>query len=105
VVKTVHQAHTGKLSIARLWHGKIADGATIAGTRLAGLYQVMGQDTEKLAQAGEGDLVALGRLDEVATGDLLTEAGRVAEPAMEWPEVLPPVFSLAVTPLNRADEV
>jgi elongation factor G len=82
VVKTVHQAHTGKLSIARLWHGKIADGATIAGTRLAGLYQVMGQDTEKLAQAGEGDLVALGRLDEVATGDLLTEAGRVAEPAM-----------------------
>ncbi len=105
VVKTIHQSHTGKLSIARLWHGKIADGATIAGTRLAGLYRVMGQDTEKLAQAGEGDLVALGRLDDVTTGDLLTEAGKVTESAMEWPEGAPPVFSLAITPLNRADEV
>ena len=105
VVKTVHQSHTGKLSVARLWHGKIADGATIAGTRLAGLYRVMGQDSEKLAQAGEGDLVALGRLDDVATGDLLTEAGPVTDAAMEWPETAPPVFSLAITPLNRADEV
>ena len=105
VIKTVHQSHTGKLSVARVWHGKIADGATIAGTRLAGLYRVMGQDSEKLAQAGEGDLVALGRLDDVATGDLLTEAGPVTDAAMEWPETAPPVFSLAITPLNRADEV
>jgi elongation factor G len=105
VVKTVHQSHTGKLSIARLWHGKIADGTTIAGARLAGLYRIMGQDSEKLAQAGEGDLIALGRLDDVATGDLLTEAGPVTGSAMEWPEVAPPVFSLAITPLNRADEV
>ena len=105
VVKTIHQAHTGKLSVARLWRGKIADGGTVAGSRLAGLFRIMGQENEKLDEAGEGALVALGRLDEVATGDLLTEASRITESDMAWPDIKPPVFSMAVAPLNRQDEV
>ena len=30
VVKTYHAAHTGKLSVARLWRGTLSDGATVA---------------------------------------------------------------------------
>ncbi len=105
VVKTIHQPHTGKLNVTRLWHGTISDGMTLAGGRLSGLFRLMGQDSEKLTEAGEGDLVALGRLDEVATGDLLTEAGRVTDSAMSWPDVKSPVFALAIQPQNRQDEV
>ncbi len=105
VVKTYHQAHLGKLSIARIWRGTIAEGATIGGERLSGLYHLMGSDNQKLTEAGEGELVALQRLEEVETGDLLTSQGRVTDSGMAWPETLTPVYSLAVEPQNRQDEV
>ncbi|MDH3593515.1 MAG: elongation factor G [Rhodospirillales bacterium] len=105
VVKTLHQSHTGRLSIARIWHGKIEDGMTLAGERLSGLYHVMGGENQKLSKAGTGDLVALGRLEELQTGDLITAEGRSAGADMLWPEVKSPVFSLAVAPKNRQDEV
>ncbi|MCG8359319.1 MAG: elongation factor G [Kiloniellales bacterium] len=105
VVKTYHQAHLGKLSIARLWRGTISDGATIGGERMSGLYHLMGSDNKKLGEAGEGELVALQRLEEVETGDLLSSSGRVADSGMIWPEVLTPVYALAIEPQNRQDEV
>src|SRR3546814_16708234 len=48
---------------------------------------------------------ALGRMDARKTADLLTEAGRQAGAGMAWPEAPKPVFSLAVRPHNRQDEV
>jgi len=38
VVKTFHAAHTGKLSVARIWRGSVKDGATLGGERVSGLY-------------------------------------------------------------------
>lgn len=105
VVKTLHQAHLGKLSIARVWHGQIADGDTIGGERPSGIYRVMGQDTKKVATAGAGELVALQRLEEVQTGDLLTDSGRNTDSGMHWPDVKAPVFAMAVVPENRQDDV
>jgi elongation factor G len=66
---------------------------------------MMGHETQKVGAAEEGDLVALQRLEEVKTGDLLTPAGRVDGSGMLWPEVKSPVFTLAVEPQNRQDEV
>ncbi len=105
VIKTFHAAHTGKLSMARIWRGKITDGMTIGNDRVSGLYHIMGQENQKIGQAGPGEVVALGRMDEVMTGDLLTAAGRNPDSGMVWPEPPPPVFSLAVSPQNRQDEV
>ena len=68
VFKTVHAGHTGKLSYARVWRGAIKDGATLGGTRLGGIYRMPGGELAKVADAAEGDIVALGRLDGVATG-------------------------------------
>src|SRR6185503_10452064 len=34
VVKTFHAAHTGKLSLARVWRGSIKEGQTLNGTRV-----------------------------------------------------------------------
>ena len=65
VFKTVHAGHTGKLSYARIWRGTIKDGVTLGGTRLGGIYRMPGGELAKVAEAAEGDLVALGRLDGV----------------------------------------
>ncbi|WP_299624896.1 elongation factor G [Pelagibius sp.] len=105
VIRSVHQSHTGKLSIARVWRGGIKDGDTLGDERVSGLYRLMGGDNQKTEQAEAGDLVALGRMDSVASGDLLTEEGRNPDAGLLWPETPGPVFSLAITPHNRQDEV
>ena len=105
VVKSVHASHTGKLSIARVWSGKITDGMTLGNDRVSGLYKIMGQENQKIDSAEAGDLVALGRMDEVATGHLLTDKGPTTDSGMRWPAPMAPVFALAVTPQNRQDEV
>ncbi len=105
VVKTVHAAHTGKLSIARVWSGSIKDGTTIGDDRISGIYKIMGGDSQKLGDAEAGELVAFGRMDSVHTGDFLNENGRSAESGMLWPDPPSPVFSVAIQPLNRQDDV
>ncbi len=105
VVKTFHQAHTGKLSLARIWAGSLAEGATIGGERPSGLFSLMGAHTEKLPQVGVGDVVGLGRLEEIQTGDLLSSDGKAGDPGMGWPETLKPVYAMALAPVNRQDEV
>ncbi len=105
VFKTLHQSHTGRLCIARIWRGEMEDGMTLDGERLSGLYHLMGGENQKIAKAGAGELVALGRLESLMTGDVITADGRKTDTGMLWPEVKSPVFSLAVAPKNRQDEV
>ncbi len=104
-VKTYHAAHTGKLTLARVWRGEMAEGVTVGGERASALYKIMGGEQQKISRAVAGDLVALGRMDEVETGDLLTPDGRVTDSDMLWPPVEDPVYAMAVVPLNRQDEV
>jgi elongation factor G len=104
VFKTIHLPHTGKLSLARIWDGKLAEGATIEGERLSGLMTVMGGETAKLASAGPGEIVGLARMDSLMSGDLINGKGRVGKLA-NWPAVTAPVFALAIEPENRQDEV
>ena len=105
VVKVLYQAHTGKLTMARIWRGKLSDGMTIGNERVSGLYHLMGHENQKISDAGEGEVLALGRMEEPQIGDLLTSAGRVADSGMLWPEPPKPVYSMAVQPKNRQDEV
>jgi elongation factor G len=104
VFKTYHAPHTGKLSLSRIWAGEVSDGMTLAGERVSGLYRLMGSHQTKLASAGAGDVVALGRMDEAKTGDVLTPSGRSE---IEFPSAEPPmpVFSNAVSAEKRSDEV
>jgi elongation factor G len=104
VFKTYHQSHTGKLSLARIWAGKLQDGMMLSGHRVGSVARMKGHELAKLAGAGQGDVVALGRMDEVATGMLLSASGK-ARTAMPWPPKPAPLFSLAIETENRADEV
>ncbi|MEE8394231.1 MAG: elongation factor G, partial [Rhodospirillales bacterium] len=103
VFKTLHAAHTGKMSLARVWTGEVADGMILNGSKVSGLGRMMGQKQEKISKAAVGEVVALGRMDEVVTGDLLSDDSNAS--GGEWPEPLPPQFSLAIHAENRSDEV
>lgn len=102
--KIQHAAHAGRLTLARVWRGPAADGATLGGERVSGLYRPQGGDLQKIAQAETGEIVALGRLERTQAGDLLTDK----EPTVKadfWPEPPTPVYELAIRAENRADEV
>jgi elongation factor G len=103
VFKSLHASHTGKLSFARVWNGEIADGSTLNGERVSGINRVVGQKLEKQPKAVAGEVVAFGRLDEAATGALLSPSGKVD--AGDWPHPLKPLFALSVHARQRADEV
>ena len=104
VFKTNFVPHAGKLSLVRVWRGEIKDGMTLNGARIAGLFRMQGHNIDKAASAGIGEVVALGRMDEINTGDVLTPSGE-AEDELTWPEKLTPVYALAVEAENRSDEV
>lgn len=104
VFKTFNGSHAGKLSFARVWRGTVNDGMTLGGERVSGVFRMMGHDQAKLPAAGPGEVVALGRLEKAATGDLLTDRGNLGKPAL-WPEPPPAVFGLALHAQNRNDEV
>lgn len=109
VMKTIHTSHGGKLSVARLLAGPLADGAEIwlpngNSAKVSGLYRMLGKDPVKIASAKEGDTVALGKLDEARTGDALsTLKGGVSVAAI--PAAPLPVYALALRPRERKDEV
>jgi elongation factor G len=77
----------------------------VGGQRLTGLYRLFGGELRKQARAGAGELVALARVDDLETGDLLGPKGKVAAPDIPWPAPADPVYALAVEPQRREDEV
>jgi elongation factor G len=104
VFKTNNQQHSGKFSLVRVFNGKIADGAILNGQRVSGILRPKGHASDKVAAAFNGEVVALGRLDQAKTGDVLTASGK-APKDFQWPESLKPLFSLAIDVENRSDEV
>jgi elongation factor G len=103
VIKTYHLPHTGKLSLVRVWRGPIAEGAVLNGSRVAGVVRVTGATHEKIAAANTGEVVGFTRMEEIATGTVLTTSGKV-EP-LPQPDKPQPVFGLAVHAEKRADDV
>ncbi|MEX1108668.1 MAG: elongation factor G [Dongiaceae bacterium] len=104
VFKTYHLPHTGKLSAARLWTGEIKDGMTLSGHRLGSINRMMGLEPHKTGNAKAGEVIAFGRMDDIHTGELLSASGKATMSAT-WPAPMPPLFSFAIEPENRQDEV
>ncbi|MGC9524074.1 MAG: elongation factor G [Limnospira sp.] len=105
VLKTFYTPQGGKLSLVRVWQGELAEGIVLNGIRAAGMYRLMGQQTQSVQTAKTGEIVALARMEGIQTGDTLTtEPDRLKKP-LPKAHVLPPVFALAIAPENRKDEV
>jgi elongation factor G len=106
VMKISHAGQAGKLAYARIFGGKVADSDTLmlsdnSSARPAALFSVHGSQTKKVASAPEGDVVAIGKLDPVAAGDLL---GRSKALRIERKKRFP-VYQLAIATKDRKDDV
>lgn len=108
VIKTLHTGHGGKLSIARVLTGEIADGAVLVSAngedRVAGIFSMKGDEPTKRGAAHAGDTVALGRVEHARTGDTLTteKSGIVQVNGSPAPE---PVLAAGIGLRDRKDEV
>ncbi|HEY9803766.1 MAG TPA: elongation factor G [Leptolyngbyaceae cyanobacterium] len=102
VLKTFYTPQGGKLSLVRVWQGKLTDGIVLNGVRAGGIYRLMGQQQQSLNEANAGEIVALSRLEGIKTGDTISTE-RPAQLAKA--EQLEPVYALAITPEKRNDEV
>jgi elongation factor G len=105
VFKTMHAQHMGKMSYVRVWRGSIKDGETVNDQRVSGINLLNGAKLDKQSGATAGQVVALGRMDEVKTGDILTPSGQIPDDVLAWPEPLAPVYAMAISAANRNDEV
>ena len=106
VFKISHGGAVGRLALARVLGGTIAEGSELkangGAVRLGALFTVQGEKTAKTSTAADGDIVAIAKLDEVRAGQWLS-AGK-APPEIE----LPPLArnaSLAIEPADRKDDV
>jgi elongation factor G len=109
VLKTVQTTHGGKMSVARVMTGKVSDGASLLSPdaeagRVAAVFKLMGQHSEKRGPAEAGETVALGKLDHAKTGDTLTE-GPKAHPPLAKVAPYAPVLAIAVGARERKDDV
>ena len=102
VFKTVHLEHVGKLSYARVLSGEIKDGMTLNGSRVSGMNKALGQKFDKVSSAAMGEIVALGRMEEIATGVTLSESG---DESTDWPAPLSPLFALSIHAEHQGDDV
>lgn len=109
IVRTIHTAHGGKLSLARVLRGSFPDGAAVVSSRggeerIAGVARLTGAVTAKMPKAEEGDTVAFARLESFLTGDRLSDAKKAPEAADMAPPP-PHTQSVAIVAKDRKDEV
>jgi elongation factor G len=104
VLKTYYTPQGGRMSLVRIWQGKIAEGMVLNGVRAGGVYRVFGQQQESVGQAFLGEIVMVGRLEGIETGETITNSEQKVK-ELPRADKLKPVYALAIAPRNRKDEV
>jgi elongation factor G len=109
VLKTLNTTHGGKMSIARMLAGPAGDGITLLSAddeagRIAGVFKLVGQNSEKRGPAAVGETVGFAKLDKAKTGETLS-AGKQIHQAVAKIEPYPPVLAIAISAKERKDDV
>jgi elongation factor G len=108
VFKTISDPYVGKISLLRVVSGTIKPDTVLTNQRtqhderLHVLELLRGKETLPATEAVAGDIVAVPKLADVATGDTLAPKGTkfvVPAPATE-----PPALSIAIRPKSKGDE-
>jgi elongation factor G len=104
VLKTYFTPQGGQLSLVRVWQGQLKEGMLLNGVRAGGVYRLMGQQQTSIQTASLGEIVAIGRLEGIKTGETLSSQDQASE-ILPKADILEPVYALAITPEKRKDEV
>ncbi|MEC4807088.1 MAG: elongation factor G [Jaaginema sp. PMC 1079.18] len=103
VLKTYYTPQGGKLSLVRVWQGELSEGMTLNDTRIGSLYRLCGQQQQPVQTASIGEIVAISRLEDIKTGEILS-SGEI-EVELPQAEAIVPVYAMAIVPERRKDEV
>jgi elongation factor G len=108
VFKTVADPFAGRINVFRVLTGAVGSDSTLVNSRthakerIAAPLALQGKDHHPGESLDAGDIGAVAKLKDVATGDLLLADDRPAEvPPIEYPQ---PVMSFAITPRAKGDE-
>lgn len=108
VFKTISDPYTGRISLMRVFSGKVGSEVTVSNTsreaeeKLGGLFFLQGKSQVPAGQVKAGDIVATAKLKATLTGDTLCSKGAEIEfKPIKFPE---PSISFAIEPKTRADE-
>lgn len=107
VFKTVMDPYAGKISLVRVFSGKIHGDQAYNGTkgikeRFGQIALVTGKNLKGIPEAGAGDFTALTKLKETATGDTLCDEKKpIVLTPIDFPN---PVISVAIEPKAKGDE-
>jgi len=108
VFKTIADPFAGRINVFRVLTGEVSGDATLVDARthskerVGTLLELQGKEHENAQSFGTGDIGAVAKLKEVATGDLLLDKEVEVElPDLGLPE---PVMSFAITPKAKGDE-
>jgi elongation factor G len=108
VFKTLSDPYAGRISLMRIFSGKINPDASVLNStknieeKLSGLFFLQGKEQISAGQGKCGDIVATTKLKETFTGDTLCakDTNIIFEP-ITFPT---PSISFAIQPQTRADE-
>jgi elongation factor G len=108
VFKTISDPYVGKISLLRVLSGTIrpdtvlTDPRTHSDQRLHILQLLRGKEAQPVDEAQAGDIVAVPKLSDTATGDTLAPKGTPVVVPAAPPE--PVVLSVAIRPKSKGDE-
>ena len=104
--KVVHGS-VGRLAMSRALGGRIAEGSDLKAAegrhaRAGSMFKVQGEKTQKVAEARDGDIVAVAKVDDVNAGQWLSAGKLPAEVDIEFPARN---CAMAIEPADRKDDV
>ncbi len=108
VFKTLSDPFTGKISLLKIFSGQFKPDTFYYNSkkeveeRVGGLFLLQGKTQAPIGEARRGDIVAVAKLKETQTGDILTvKNSKIVLPELHFPI---PSISFAIEPKARADE-
>jgi len=107
IFKIHHGGSVGRLALGRVLGGEIAEGSDLkAGggqeARLGALFHVQGDKTHKIAEARDGDVVAVAKIDNIRAGRWIGTGKLPPAIEVEYPARN---CAFAIEPADRKDDV
>ncbi len=107
VFKTMADPYVGKLAYFRVYSGAMESDTRVSNSRdgheerVGQLYVMRGKEQLAIKKIGAGDIGAVAKLQDTATGDTLCDKGHpLTLPKVNYPN---PVYSVALTPKTKTD--
>ena len=106
--KTIADAHVGKLSLLRVFAGRIGPDTPLVNERthhkerVGQILSFQGREHKQVPELGPGDIGAVPKLKDVLTGDVLADTDR--DLAIDPVPLPAPVVSVAVEPKTKGDD-